>query len=341
MGDRLISSLDVPTAKAAGASEGEAEMESGSGWIPRRGTLAAILAAGVLVPRCPAFSPPLEISAPSSSERSTPRVTVGTSGNLYVVYVNKATPWQVYFREMTRQGQWGPVEPISSGFATRPDVVEDDQGRPHIVFASVGSGGSLDLVHAYRSGEWNSSLIAATAQYEDQPHVAADSAGRIHLVFTRGSIESSSADVIYRVWNGLTWGDETVIGHVYQAYYDRPSLCIDSADQVHVTWIDKTGSEWKVRYRKWNGASGRTSPTWARAGTPALSSTMPTWRPSARATSLSSGTTMLRAAARISYTTTAATAGQVGPSACRAAGKARCCTRGTIRAWMESVRRPT
>jgi len=221
----------------------------------------AALAAGfgltaAVVPCARAWSPLLEISHASTHERSTPRVARGASGNLYVVYINKGSPWQVYFRERGAAGVWGAVQQIPSTFSTRPHVTEDGLGRPHVLFAATHTSGALDLVHAVRTGGlWNVQTITSTAGHEDQPHVVTDSLGRIHLVFTRSGVESSAGDVVYRLWNGTAWGGETVIGRVNQSFYNRPDISVDPEDNVHVTWVDKSGSVFKVRYRRLSGGA--------------------------------------------------------------------------------------
>lgn len=226
--------------------------------MPRLRAIVGTLLVGCLpVAAARAWTVPLEISAPSGSERSTPRIARGAvTGNLYVVYINKGSPWSVHFRQQSPPGNWGPVQQISSVFSTRPDVAEDGAGRPHVVYAATGAGGALDLVHAHRSANtWSTSFLTSTSQYEDQPHLATDSPGRIHMVFTRGSAESSAADVIYRMWDGSAWGAETIVGHVDHAYYRRPDVFIDSADNLHATWGDKVGSTFKIRYRRFNGTA--------------------------------------------------------------------------------------
>ena len=60
------------------------------------------------------WTPPLEISAPSGSERSTPRIARGNNGTLNVVYLNKGGVWSIHYRQKSAAGNWGPVEQVSS-----------------------------------------------------------------------------------------------------------------------------------------------------------------------------------------------------------------------------------
>lgn len=218
--------------------------------------LVMLLAVAGVAAGAPAWTVPLEISAPSGSERSTPRIARGPSGNLNVVYIKKGSPWSVHYRQRSAAGNWGPVEQISSVFSTRPDVAEDTEGRPHVLYAGRGTNQALDLVHAHKNGgAWSINFVTATDAYEDQPHVVTDSAGRIHMVFTRTAVESSSGDVVYRMWDGASWSGETVIGHTSNAYYHRPDVSIDAADHLHAIWVDKVGTVYKVRYRKYDGSA--------------------------------------------------------------------------------------
>lgn len=251
---------------------------------------AAFALFGVRGAAVAAWSPMLEISHASSNERSTPRIVYGASGNLYVAYINKGSPWRVYFRQKSPPGNWGPIEMIPSPSATRPDVVEDGQGRPHVLFAASGTAGAYDLMHAYKDeGTWNVSFITSTTQYDDQPHLATDSQGRIHMAFTRTNVESSSGDLVYLMWNGSSWVNEKIIGHVTQAYFHRPSICVDASDNVHVCWVDKINSVYKVRYCRlssgtWSGildvgsgADGASYFNYAKIAAPTPNNIMVVW----------------------------------------------------------------
>lgn len=210
---------------------------------------------------------PLEISGPSDSERSTPRITRGDNGRLFVVYLDKvAGAWRVYFREKSSLGTWdAQVLQLSppGQFSVRPDVVEDSLHRPHVVFATERSS-AYDLYHTYRDGpDWVGGFLTETGEFEDEPRLANDLLGRIHLVYTRGVVESSTGDVLYRVWTPPCdpqpcggWSGEVPLGQVSNAYYHRPDIVVDALGNIHVVWISQSGGSYKVRYRR------RTSGIW-------------------------------------------------------------------------------
>lgn len=205
--------------------------------------------------RVHAWTAPIEVSSAGSSEASVPRVAVGQAGELYVVYQQKVD-WRIFYRERSPARAWRPIEVISSVFSIRPDVLQDGSGRPHVVYPATNAGGKYDLVHAYKdAGVWNSAFLTNTGSYyEDEPRMAKDSLGRIHLVYTKGTAESSTGDVIYRMWNGV-WSDEAILGHVVQAYYHRPDISVDSADNLHTVWIDAGGTKHALVYRKRSGGT--------------------------------------------------------------------------------------
>ena len=108
----------------------------------RRYVRTVILLALALSGPAMGWNAPLEISAPTSTERSTPRIARGNSGTLNVVYLRKGGTWTIYYRQKSAAGNWGPVEQVSTAFAVRPDVAEDSAGRPHVIMAQTNTGGA-------------------------------------------------------------------------------------------------------------------------------------------------------------------------------------------------------
>jgi len=80
-----------------------------------------------------------------------------------------------------------------------------------------------------------------------------DSAGNIHLAYSKTQVESSSGDIIYRSWNGSNWSAETVLGPVENSYYHRPSITVGPDDKVHAVWIGTGGARNVLYYRNFDG----------------------------------------------------------------------------------------
>jgi len=218
----------------------------------------ALLATTVLAAGSPvgAWTYPITISGGGNTGCSVPKVARGSGGKVLVTFRRKNPDWRLLYRERSGAGIWGPVEIVSVPWSERPDIIEDPLGRPHMFYAQTGAGDKLDLMEAIRSGGgWSITTFTSTADYdEDYARMATDSTGNIHLIYTK-TYDGDHGNVIYRVWNGSAWSGETSIGSIGgtgKAYYHRPDISVDSADNVHVVW---ESDPFSLVYRKRSAGS--------------------------------------------------------------------------------------
>lgn len=208
-----------------------------------------------------AWTAPLIISnAGSGNEASVPRVAPGFGGKVLVTYQQK--DWRVRYRERAAGGTWGAIEIVSpsGAFAVRPAVVEDGQGRPHIIYSENDSGGVLDLIDAWKEmGQWQRvKITSTTTRWDDYACIRADSAGRLHLVYV-DYIDGQGGNIIYRRWDNGVWSGPTTLGATDNPYYRRPDLSVDISGNVHVTWSTTGGDKFVVNYRRYGGGGWSTT----------------------------------------------------------------------------------
>ena len=197
-------------------------------------------------PSASGWTTPIVISPNASG---TPRVARGAGGSVHFVY---ATDWRVKYRFRSGAGQWSTIDTLADFFSFRPDVIEDAQNRPHVVYAGDGASGKYDLYHRHKSGgTWQTNRLTETGNTdEDQPRMAIDALGTIHLVYTRST--SNSNPIVYRTWNGTSWSPPLDISSAAASYDHRPDITIDPANNAHVIhstdsalrYTKKTGTTW-------------------------------------------------------------------------------------------------
>lgn len=177
----------------------------------------------------------------------------GTNGSVHASYTSD---WEIHYRYRDGAGHWGSTETVYNSFSFRSAIVADAQNNPHILFPGTGAGDKADMFHARKvNGSWQITNLTNTVSYdEDEPALAADSNGTIHLVYTRAS--GSTAATIYRTWNGVSWSGELTIFNFGDSYYQRPDISIDAADNVHTVKASST----TLQYRKKTAAGSWLSP---------------------------------------------------------------------------------
>ena len=112
--------------------------------------LIAGAVAGLLVSQASAlaWTTPVAISN-GADEAGGPRIAPSAAGGFHVAYRQKGAPWRIFYRHRAATGAWGPIETISNQvWADRPEIFEDVQGRPNILYTGHGAGDVNDLFHA-------------------------------------------------------------------------------------------------------------------------------------------------------------------------------------------------
>ncbi len=200
----------------------------------------ALICLGGLATHAFAWTQPIIIQQDSTNAQIAP----AADGGAHTAY--HITDYRVWYARRDAAGNWTDHEQLANFFSFRPAVIEDAQGRPHVIFPGDGAGDRVDMYHSIKiDGSWQRTQITTTSYYdEDEPQAVIDSAGKIHLIYTRAA--DGPCTVIYRVWDNGSWSSETSIISAGNSYYQRPDISIDSADNLHVI----VGTDTSLLYRK-------------------------------------------------------------------------------------------
>jgi len=100
--------------------------------------------------------------------------------------------------------------------------------------------------------DWNPEEELSGSANEQQPDVATDSAGNVHVVWTDGF--GGDWDVVYRKWNASTgsWDDVQNVSMDSTQPQQNSVIATDSSNNVHIVWQDSNDGDPDIYYRKWN-----------------------------------------------------------------------------------------
>jgi hypothetical protein len=180
-----------------------------------------------------------ELVCPNCENDSLGSVVIDQAGQIHRVwsiYVSSGATqyWAVYYSLRSVEGEWLPVQLISSDGHT-PEIVLDANDQPHILWAGSAHTGAF---HAYRSadGIWHYSnpITFEWAPYYD---IIADRQGSIHVAFGNG----------YTHWSGGSeWLQPILFGSTNPAAVAY--LTVDSNGGVHVAWWEDNVSSSNLMY---------------------------------------------------------------------------------------------
>ena len=140
---------------------------------------------------------------------------------------------------------WNP------GWSYDPAVATDISGNIHVVWED-NTPGNWEIYYK-RSTDggltWTTKRLTWTARYSQNPAIAIDSSGNIHVVWqdnTSGNYEiyykrSTDGGTTWQPPKRLTWssGDS-----------ENPAIAIDSSGNIHVVWEDDTHGNYEIYYKR-------------------------------------------------------------------------------------------
>lgn len=115
--------------------------------------------------------------------------------------------------------------------------------------------------------QWGITKLVSTESYDEagSPEVSVDSLGNLHFVWvdrSNYSIADLDYDIVYKKWNrdSRSWDDVVLISTGSTANVYRPSMVIDSHDNIHIVWPDSSdiygaGSDQDIFYKQWVNSS--------------------------------------------------------------------------------------
>jgi len=141
---------------------------------------------------------------------------------------------------------WGEPVRLSTNTISAwfPDVAVDNQGRAHIVWHGSRKEGEdvLDLLmYAAWDGETysepNDIIFTGVGGWTIRPAIAADSLGKLHLVYRDGTDIYYSQAPADAAWSAASWGTPHLVSEGSSAYYS--DIAVDDAGVIHVVWNEQ------------------------------------------------------------------------------------------------------
>jgi hypothetical protein len=220
------------------------------------------------------WSAPINLSrSPEGDNR--PQVQIDGNDRIHVVwdlgvdwYAGKGVPKSGIYRRSDDGGEtWSP--PVTLGLpdqaVQQTALASDRRGNLLAVFRGVEDDRLYYQISSDAGRNWGIPLPITGVRTRDlndnnldRYTIAADSAGRMHLVFS-GRIEGRRSDgyrlqLIHMVWDGVRWSPpETIMDN--DLYPEWPTIVIHNGNQLHVTWFTRSEADLfnsdRARYRVW------------------------------------------------------------------------------------------
>ncbi len=176
---------------------------------------------------------PRNISRTDSTQSSGAWIAIGKEGTIYVAWMDGSRtgydPFQIYFRYKPPGRDWSDIEILSDSLhnAWAPHIVVDPFDNVHLVwYANTVGHNDAKIYYRMRdpSGVWSRPMVLSGEEQADQPRIAADPSGTIHVIWNERSFKYRR-----RFPNG-TWS-EIESGPVSAT---NPSIAVDSNGGVHL-----------------------------------------------------------------------------------------------------------
>lgn len=173
-----------------------------------------------------------------------PSVAMDHNGELYVAWADTAQ--NIYVSKSLDGGQtWGAPSQVDSTIANYDDyvpaIVAVPNGDLFVVWLQIWFPGNLRSLAVARSTDGGLSWIGRTnittgADYYTHD-LAADSSGRLHLVYTSYVSPPPNFQANYtRSDDGTTWSTAVRLDGGTRGLY--PAIATDASDRIHVLWYD-------------------------------------------------------------------------------------------------------
>ena len=236
------------------------------------------------------WTPTEVVSIESTSASINPIIAVDGAGNVHVMwedYTNYGESGEdvdiFYKRWDTVSGTWTLPEVVSTestGYSRRPSIVVDNTGNMHVTWYDYSdysnSGEDCDIFYKRWdavSGTWTPTEVVSTESTEvsGPTTIAVDDAGNVHVTwrdYTDYSNSGEDCDIFYKRWDAFsgTWTPTEVVSIESTGYSLEPTIAVDWAGNVHITWHDYTNydnseSDIDIFYKQWDAISGIWTPT--------------------------------------------------------------------------------
>jgi len=232
------------------------------------------------------------VSTESTGQSRYPSLAVDSGGNVHVAwddytdYAGSGTDQDIFYKNRT--SSWSSTDVVSTestGASFRPSLAVDSGGNVHVAWEDstdyAGAGTDSDIFYKNRTSSWSSTDVVSTEStgISKNPSLAVDSGGNVHVAWDDSTDYAGSGtdvDIFYKRYEvGVGWSTTEVVSTESTGYSYRPSLAVDSGDNVHVAWRDSTdyagaGTDYDIFYKN------RTS-SWSSTDVVSTESTGTSW----------------------------------------------------------------
>ena len=187
-----------------------------------------------------------------------------TSGNEEVYYLKwDGEEWVDVAGSSAKESINVSNRPGDSGYAS---LCLDNAGNPHIAWYDFASGNNDIYYLKWNGTEWvdadgsgqGSINVSNNDGISIHPSLCLDNSGNPHIAWHNSHSENN--EIYYLKWDGEEWvdgdgsGQESINISTNSGDSSYPSLYLDSSENPHIAWKDKTLGNYDIYYLKWNDA---------------------------------------------------------------------------------------
>lgn len=177
-----------------------------------------------------------------------PMIFAGNDNTLYAAWEGKDSKYskqQIKFSRSVDGGnswsKWKNIRVTSNNTQSRPTILQDNQGRLHILMYSSykSSADTQQIQYAYSDNggsTWSNWKSISNSAY-DSRHLSAalDQNGDIYIAWRGQSSSGGQAQILYAALKGGNWSSpvQVLASSEYQFF---PSICLSTSGIPYVTW---------------------------------------------------------------------------------------------------------
>jgi len=194
-----------------------------------------------------------------------------SDGTLYATYFKQlAGQYQIYVKKSEDDGAtWTDETRISTyaNMATNhqnyPCIAVDSSDNLHVVWQGRATGYTThrQIWYALYDGEWQdpvrlSDYAGMENEYQNDVAIAVDSSDNLHVVWSGSATGFPTHPQIWYVKYDGSWSTPLRISTKSLYRDDRPSIAVDSANNIHVVWdgYDTPATGYQINYAKYDGS---------------------------------------------------------------------------------------
>jgi len=209
-----------------------------------------------------------------------PSLYLDSSGNPHIAWHDDTSGDEEVYYLKWNDTEWVDVKGSSGkeviNVSNRPgdsgnvSLYLDSSGNPHIAWYDFASGKNDIYYLKWNGTAWvdvngssgqESINISDKSGISNYPSLYLDNYDNPHIAW-HNSLSGTSGpnDIYYLKWNGTAWvdgdgsGQESINISANDGDSSYPSLYLDSSDNPHIAWKDKTPGVYDIYYLKWNDA---------------------------------------------------------------------------------------